>query len=357
MRSAQAEDDCRTIARAAEQAGTLARELLDFARPAGPRGNGVEVEPLVPDVVGLLSRTLGEARIVVQAGPAGLRVAMERSQLERALTNLVVNARDALAGRPGRVVVAAGRAELDPDRATELGVPGPGTYARLEVRDDGEGMDAETLARCLDPFFTTEPKGKGTGLGLATAHSQAQAAGGAFEVESRLGIGTTVTLLLPLATTPDAPPTPASAPSPAGAQAGSQPAGPTVLLVEDEDSLRRLTSRILAKGGFTVLAAEDIEDALRLAAETPPDLLLTDVVMPGLSGQELAQRLRAERPALRVLYLSGYTDAVLARYGVGADDGPDDAGRPGDRLVSKPFDARGLLEAVRGALALEPAGT
>jgi CheY-like chemotaxis protein len=209
-----------------------------------------------------------------------------------------------------------------------------GRYVRVDVADDGEGMSRETAERAFDPFFTTKPKGRGTGLGLATVYGIVTGSDGHIEIESHIQEGTTITMHLPSA----------DAEKPA-AEAASAPLddsnGMTVMVVEDEDAIRTLTRRILSRQGYEVVEADNPEHAISLCESMLPDLLLTDVVMPGMSGKDLSERLRERHPNLRVLFMSGYTDNVMDRYGLNAS---------GDSLLQKPFNGRELLTAVQDAL-------
>jgi two-component system cell cycle sensor histidine kinase/response regulator CckA len=233
--------------------------------------------------------------------------------------NLVLNARDAMPRGGGVSVTIADQ----------------GSHVRIDVTDEGEGMTPETAERAFDPFFTTKPKGRGTGLGLATVYGIVTGAGGHIEIDSRIQEGTTITMQLPLSD--DGRNAPEEAPEVLAVANGT-----TIMVVEDEDAIRTLTNRILSRQGYEVVEALDPADAIARCADARPDLLLTDVVMPGMSGKDLSQRLRALHPDLRVLFMSGYTDNVMDRYGLDA---------AGDTLLQKPFNGRQLLAAVQAALA------
>jgi CheY-like chemotaxis protein len=250
------------------------------------------------------------------------------------VVNLVVNARDAMP-EGGCLEIVSERVELTGPRAALLGVE-CGAYAVLHVRDTGVGIDEETKSHVFEPFFTTKEPGKGTGLGLATAYGLVTQSGGAIQVESAPGAGSTFSVYLPEFEESRRPDT---TPDPTEAEAGLQ----TILLVEDEASVRRFAERILTDSGYAVLLAVDAEEALRLTrdVERPIDLLLTDVVLPGMGGRELAERLRASNPELRVLFASGYPDDAVLRHGI--------AGRRAAYL-GKPFSGDKLREAVRRAL-------
>jgi len=282
---------------------------------------------VVADTERLLRRTLKDAvALEVAAAPGPAHVLADRGQLEQVLVNLVLNARDA----------GAGHVTIRTEPATLDGRP----HVHVSVGDDGEGMEQWVVERAFEPFFTTKPKGSGTGLGLATVYGIVMGNHGQIALRTSPGKGTIVSMHLPLGG--DRPHQPAAAPAPAATAA----AAGTVLLVEDEDALRALTRRILGKRGFSVIEAANPEEALAAfaGAETRPDLLLTDVVMPGGSGRELCDRLREQAPGLPTVFMSGYTDEVMERYGVDA---------PRDELLPKPFDAAALIGAVRRALGEE----
>ena len=314
--------DVAEIVRATQRAADLTRQLLVFSRHDHLRLEAVDVNRVALETQRMLDRTLGEdVDLVVVPALEPVHVLADRGQLEQVLMNLVLNARDAMP-RGGRVTVT-----IEPvDR-----------FVRVEVADDGEGMSPETAERAFDPFFTTKPKGRGTGLGLATVYGIVTGSGGHIEIESHLQEGTTITMHLPSAE-PDKP----------AAEAATGPLdesnGMTVVVVEDEDAIRTLTRRILSRQGYDVVEAETPEHALSLCEDMKPDLLLTDVVMPGMSGKDLSERLRERHADLRVLFMSGYTDNALDRYGL-------DAG--GDSLLQKPFNGRELLTAVQEALAAD----
>jgi two-component system cell cycle sensor histidine kinase/response regulator CckA len=281
----------------------------------------VDVNQVALDTQRLLVRTLGEdVSLVVSPADHPVRALADAGQLEQVLMNLVLNARDAMP-LGGRIQVAI----------TEVG-----GYVRVEVADDGEGMPPDVVERAFEPFFSTKPKGRGTGLGLSTVYGIVTNAEGQIEIESRIKEGTTVTMHLPIVDAGN----PASDSAAAELDASN---GATIMVVEDEDAIRTLTHRILTRHGYTVVDAAAPADALeRFAAlGRRPDLLLTDVVMPGMSGKAMADRLRESAPELPVLFMSGYTDNVMDRYGL------DDAG---DMLLHKPFNAQQLLTAVQDML-------
>jgi CheY-like chemotaxis protein len=261
---------------------------------------------------------------------------MDPSQLDQILANLAVNARDAIAG-VGKITIETANATLDPEYCRSHEGFTPGRYAVLAVSDDGAGMDRQTQEMLFEPFFTTKETGKGTGLGLATVYGIVKQNGGFINVYSEPGQGTTFRIYLPRhAAGPaeaDRPPAPAADPT------GTE----TVLLVEDEPSLLRFARILLAGLGYTVLAASGPREALRLAAEHPGEihLLLTDVVMPEMSGRDLRERLSALRPGIRSLFMSGYTTNVIAHRGV-LDEGVN--------FMQKPFSREVLAARLREAL-------
>jgi two-component system, cell cycle sensor histidine kinase and response regulator CckA len=314
--------DVGEIVRATQRAADLTRQLLVFSRHDHHRREAVDVNRVALETQRLLDRTLGEdVELAVVPAQEPVHVLADRGQLEQVLMNLVLNARDAMP-RGGRVSVT---------------IQPAGRFVRVDVADGGEGMSRETAERAFDPFFTTKPKGRGTGLGLATVYGIVTGSGGHIEIESQIQEGTTITMHLPSAD-PEKP----------AAEAASAPLddsnGMTVVVVEDEDAIRTLTHRILTRQGYDVVEALDPEHAITLCESTKPDLLLTDVVMPGMSGKDLSERLRERHPDLRVLFMSGYTDNVMDRYGLDAS---------GDSLLQKPFNGRELLTAVQEAIAAD----
>jgi CheY-like chemotaxis protein len=256
------------------------------------------------------------------------------------LVNLAVNARDAM---PGGGVLTIDTATIEVDAAGAVARVGllPGPHVRLRVSDSGVGIPEELLGRVFEPFFTTRPKGDGSGLGLATVYGVISQSGGHTEITSEQGVGTTVTCLLPAS---DAEPAQDSPPAPASG--GRARVGGAVLVVEDEDAMRQVTRRILERNGYRVLTASGAAEALRLVGRReeerePIDLLVTDVIMPGMRGRELANHIRALLPAVKVVYMSGHAHPVLTTQG---------RLDPGVVLLEKPFSEQILLAAVREAL-------
>jgi len=325
--------DAQEIVAAARRGAALTRQLLAFGRRQRIELRPVELGRVVAGVEGMIRRLIGEdVSVTLRLPEPSPLVLADPHQLEQVLVNLAANARDAMPGG-GSLVVSSGLRAVGPTEAGSLGLPSPGEYVVLSVSDTGLGMGPETQRRVFEPFFTTKPVGQGTGLGLSTVHGIVTQLGGAVQVESALGRGTTFTILLPVHAGPAAA---------AGAGAASAPpplreaVGKTVLLVEDQPEVRRIARRGLEQAGYRVLAASNGEEALSVAAgEADIDLLLTDVVMPGMGGPALAARLRAERPGLRVLLMTGYADGA----------GPD-GGAWGEPILAKPFAPRALLDKV-----------
>jgi CheY-like chemotaxis protein len=260
----------------------------------------------------MLRRLLGEdVELVTSPDPGAGAVNADPGQLEQVLLNLAVNARDAMPGG-GRLSIETARLHLHEEHVERRHRLPPGDYACLVVTDTGVGMDDATQAHLFEPFFTTKEVGKGTGLGLATVYGIVKQSGGYIWVYSEPGRGTTVKVYLPRV--PATTEAPAPAPPPKAVRGGHE----TVLLVEDAAPVRTLARRSLEACGYRVLDAADGPSALELSARHASgiDLLVTDVVMPGMSGRELAERLAPERPEMRVLYTSGYTDDAMVRQGV-----------------------------------------
>ena len=328
--------DIAEILRAGARAGELTHQLLAFGRREVVRPQVLDLNTVVGQVETLLRRSLGEhIQLHTQLGAGLWPVLADPGQLEQVLVNLAVNARDAM---PDGGTLSIETSNRTLDYAAAHARPGlhPGRHAQLTVADTGTGIPPEIAERVFEPFFTTKPKGKGTGLGLATVYGIIHQAEGHAAISSVPGAGTTFTALFPAT---DQAPTPVEVP--ATRQLGH--GGETVLVVEDEEALREVTRRILSRNGYQVLTAASGPDALKTAehADCYIHLLLTDVIMPHMLGKELAIKIREARPAIRVLYMSGYAQPVLASQGT-LD--------PGVTLVEKPFSERDLLEMVREVL-------
>jgi hypothetical protein len=327
--------DAEEIIKAAERAAGLTRQLLAFSSRQVITQQAVALDQLVEHMQNMLQRLIGpDIHIATKVWPDLTPVLADTTQVEQILVNLVINARDAMPAG-GEITIELRNIELD-----KIGVaahPGlqPGDYVEMSVGDTGTGMDHETLSRIFEPFFTTKDSGKGTGLGLATVYGIVQQNNGAIEVHSRVGHGTTFYIYLPRATDLGKP-APIAAVSPS---AGTE----TILLVEDDDRVRALVSSMLRKNGFAVLLASAGDQALEIAARFRGriDLLLTDMLMPGLNGRLLSERLTAARPETRVLYMSGYSDDDILRLGVK---------KAAAHFIQKPFSIDALVHKVRETL-------
>jgi PAS domain S-box-containing protein len=325
------------IAKAANRAATLTRQLLAFSRKTLMAPKVLDLNTVIQDAGGMLRRFIGEdIELVTELEPDLPTVKADPNQLDQVLMNLVVNSRDAMP-QGGRLEVRTRRVRLTEADVREQPEVQPGRYVMFAVTDSGCGMDEAVRARIFEPFFTTKGVGKGTGLGLAMVYGIVKQSGGHINVRSAPGLGTTFAIYLPSADSAEEEAT-------AAASAPVVPAGSeTVLLAEDEDGVRGLVVEVLRRSGYTVLEARDGEEALTLAENHggPIHLLLTDVVMPRLSGGRLARRWSQLRPETRVLFMSGFADSTLVRHDVisgGAD------------CLLKPFTAEALARKVRETL-------
>ena len=328
--------DLEQIRHACERGGALSRQLLTFSKRQPLAKAPMELGKVVAELTHNLLPLLGEDVEVHTSVARDAHIEGDRSQLEQVLMNLLVNARDAMPGG-GQLKLVVDVVDSAPLRVTTGPLPAR-RYAVLTVSDSGTGMDAETMARMFDPYFTTKPDGRGTGLGLSTVYGIVEQAGGGIAVESAPSQGTTFRLYLP-ASDPAAPATRIPAPPrPAGATA-------RILLVEDEPELR-LTLRDVLANSYEVVTAENAMAALATLdhADRPFDILLTDLVMPRMSGRELGKRVRERWPAVKILYMSGYDREHFAE---GAD-GPE-------QLLHKPFTIEELSEAIDSIVREEPA--
>jgi PAS domain S-box-containing protein len=314
--------DAEAIAQAAVRGTGLTRQLLIFSRLEPSRPETLDLNEVAADLQRLLGRTLGEDIELTTVPTPGLPpVTMDRSKLEQVLMNAVMNARAAMP-TGGRLTIAT---------AADAG------FVRLTVTDTGCGMSPAVAERAFEPFFTTKGRGSGTGLGLATAYGVVTEAGGTISLASRPGEGTTVLVRLPVGTPAAGDADSAPVPSPVAAT------GERILVVEDEDGVRDIVCRILTKAGYQVHAANGPQQALEMcgAGHPPFDMLLSDVIMPGMSGTQLAAELRRDRPLLPVLFMSGYTSGPAP----GGQEMPADA-----PLIHKPFQGDQLLQAVHQLL-------
>ena len=329
--------DLLEIRRAGDRAAALSRQLLAFARRQVIDPRLVDVNEALRATEPMLRRLVGpDVDVVLQLAPAVARVRVDPGQLEQVILNLAVNANDAMP-QGGTLEIATGAAILD-DAYTRLHPDAtPGAHVLLAVRDTGIGMTADVRARIFEPFFTTKEPGKGTGLGLATCYGIVKQAGGSIWVQSEPGRGATFRVYLPAR--PEAatsvPALAAEPPLPGGSE--------TVMVVEDEPTVRSVTVRMLKSAGYRVLAAGDGPEALDTARRHEGEIhaLVTDVMMPRMNGTQLAQLLRAERPALRTLFVSGFTEDAGVR--------PEQLGK-GMAYLAKPFTAEALTERLRQVL-------
>ncbi len=322
---------------AAKRASALTMQLLAFSRKQVVEPKILDLNASISEIEKLLRRVIGEdIELIIRLQPDLRAIQIDPGQLDQILMNLVVNARDAMSNG-GKLILETADVTLDePYVGRHLGAA-TGPFVLLTISDTGCGMDQETLSHIFEPFFTTKETGKGTGLGLSTVYGIVKQSNGYIMAYSEVGRGSTFKIYFPRACG-------ASEPSRPADWRGEVPGGKeTVLLVEDETALRELTRELLEKAGYTVLEATSVEGAIRLAEESQRkiDLLLTDVVMPGMDGHELAHLLTASCPALKVLYMSGYTDDVIVHRGVL---------NRGTALLQKPFGRSVLLGKIRDVL-------
>jgi len=329
--------DVQQIENAAERASTLIRQLLAFSRRQVLQPKIIDLNAIVLGLDKLLGRLMGEHIEMVTRCAANVgHVKADPAQIEQVIMNLVVNARDAMP-KGGRLTVETVNVDLDSTYARDHVTVKPGPYVMLAVSDSGIGMNPETVAHIFEPFYTTKESGQGTGLGLSTVYGIVKQSGGYIWVYSEPGKGTTFKVYLPrVAEQVESKPQAAEIPA---AGRGSE----TILLVEDEEAVRELASRILSAKGYSVVAAKSVREAEEFAEKHRGEihLLLTDIIMPGTSGRELARRITRRHPRTRVLYMSGYTDNVLAQGGVL---------EAGLSFLQKPFTPGALVQKVRDVL-------
>lgn len=325
------------ISKATERGASLTRQLLAFSRQQVLEPRVIDIQEHIKGIEDLLQRVLGEdIRLTIDAGSHPVHLRADPTQLEQVIMNLVVNARDAMPSG-GNLTIEISEAHLDDEYCKQNPDTRPGSYVRIAVTDTGCGMNQEVLSRLFEPFFTTKESGKGTGLGLATVYGIVKQSAGHITVYSEVGHGTTFKVYLPMSEESVFMPETASVD-------GLVPSGTeTILLVEDEDSLREVAREYLTNKGYAVLEAREPESAIDAAEKAPHpiDLLLTDVILPGSSGVQLAQRLSASYPQMRVLYVSGYTADAIVHHG-----GHD----PNFAFLSKPFSLSVLARKIRSVL-------
>jgi len=328
----------REIRKAADRASALTNQLLAFSRRQVMAPKVINLNTTVRDMAEMLGRLIGEhIELVTVLGENLWCVKADPSQIEQVVMNLVVNARDAMP-EGGKLTIETANVYLDREYAQYHSPVQPGRYVMLAISDNGCGMDAETLSHVFEPFYTTKERGKGTGLGLATVYGIVKQSGGYIWVYSEPGMGTTFRIYLPPADEEGEVPEAVSAPS------QNLSGDETVLLVEDEDAVRSLLKNVLASYGYTVLDAANGNEAVRLAEqhEGPIHVLVTDVVMPGMSGRALAETLTQKRPDMKVVYMSGYTDDAIVHHGVLEE---------GVEFLQKPFALEAVAAKIRGVMA------
>ena len=340
MESIQSDTESRKlameIAETAERAGSLTHQLLAFGRRQLLDECVHDLNGIVSELERMLNRIIGEdIALQIELGNVPAKVFADRSQLEQMIVNLVVNARDAMP-RGGKITVEVRESDIDASFVHGQSDIAPGKYILLCVSDNGEGMSREVQARIFEPYFTTKDFGKGTGLGLATVYGIVRQSGGYVHVYSELGLGSTFKVYLPQS---NEAPTVVQRPVRKEQRRGSE----TVLVVEDDEYVRAMCKRILEGSGYHVLAASSGEEAYMLAKNYDPEIhiVVTDVVLPGLNGKDLLERMLVGRPALKCVYMSGYTDEALSRHGIK---------HASDVYLAKPFGASELTRTVRETL-------
>ncbi len=325
------------IKKAGERAASLTYQLLAFSRKQVLQPKVVDLNTIISDIDKMLQRLIGEdIQLTTVLSPLTGQVKVDPGQISQVLVNLAVNARDAMP-QGGKLIIETANFYMDQEYARQHFPVQPGSYVMLAISDTGSGMDAETQKRVFEPFFTTKEVGKGTGLGLSMVYGTVKQSGGFVWVYSEVGVGTTFKIYLPLVEE-----------KLEGAEAGTASSDlltgtEKILLVEDEDMVRRITRDTLEMSGYEVLEARDGAEAIAICEQEDCgiDLLITDVVMPRMSGRELAERLAVLRPGLRVLYMSGYTDNAIVHHGVL---------EAGISFLGKPFTANALAHKVREVL-------
>ena len=325
------------INKAGQRAASLTQQLLAFSRQQVLQPKILDLNSVVADVKKMLGRLISEdIEVTTLLDPNLGRVQADQGQIEQVIVNLAVNARDAMP-HGGKLTIETANMEVDDAYAAQHRPMPPGSFIMLSVSDTGIGMDAETQSNIFEPFFTTKERGKGTGLGLATVYGVLKQSDGFIWVDSELGNGTTFKVLLPRVEDR------AQAVAQNTSSEGSRKGWETILLVEDEESVRRLILELLNAHGYTVLEAADGIAALNIAqrAHGKIDLLLTDVVMPGMSGTQVAEKVTALHPETKVLYMSGYTDFAVEHHQIP---------QQGRLLLRKPFTQQSLARKVREAL-------
>jgi signal transduction histidine kinase/CheY-like chemotaxis protein len=337
-RGGEVSSQAQQILYAAERASELTRQLLTFSRQEIVQPRLVNLNSVVRETETLLRRLIGEDIVVRTVFDSDLLpIRIDRGQMEQVIVNLAVNARDAMPGG-GHLILETANVNLDEAYMLGHATVEPGRYVMLVVSDTGQGMDHETQSHIFEPFFTTKGPGKGTGLGLSTVYGIIKQGGGHIWTYSEPGQGMTFKIYLPAVLDAGSDPQQADLPSPMETR-GTE----TILVLEDEPAVRKLVQALLGQQGYTILEAGSPEEALRQFKEHTGTihLLVTDVVMPGMSGREVAEQVVQYRPTLKVLYISGYSGDAIAHHG---------ALDSGVAFLQKPFSSESLLQKVREVL-------
>lgn len=337
-------DDIRQIKTEGERAVNLVKQLLTFSRQQVLQPGLVRLNNVVESVQKLLKRLIGEdIELSIKLEPQLGTIKADFGQIEQIVLNLAINARDAMLGG-GKLIIETKNVDLETEYDVQQVQIAPGQYVALSVSDSGHGMDAETVSRIFEPFFSTKEPGKGTGLGLATVYGIVEQNQGHIKVYSEVGVGTTLTVYLPVAAN-EVEQKQITESRPPKLQAGNSK---TLLVVEDEPGVRRLVCKILERGGYRILEASEPAEAIKICEEHsgPIDLLITDVIMPKINGGELARQISHLKPAIQVLYTSGYTDGMINQHGILESD---------VAFLQKPFTSNSLLTKVQELLNLPPA--
>ena len=332
----RARNGVEQIRRAADRAASLTQQLLAFSRKQVLQPRVLDLNKSVSDVQKMLARIIGEdIELVASLHPSLMPVKADPGQIEQVLMNLAINARDAMP-QGGRITMETANREISPEQGRDIDLPA-GHYVMLLVSDTGHGIDSSTLPHIFEPFFTTKPMGKGTGLGLSMVYGIVKQSGGSIQVQSETGRGTSFRVFLPAEDGMQ--PVQKSQGPDAGVSGGSE----TVLIAEDEPDLRELTRIFLQDYGYKVIQASSAEQGLKIADAFPEPihLLLTDVIMPGMSGRQLAERIQQKRPQTKIIYMTGYTDDMVVQHKVL---------EPGVNMLQKPFTRLELARKVRSTL-------